>query len=542
MVDEMPPENHIPHDLQLDNAAGALAAQSPITPPNVPIEKLLRDLQVRQRELERQNETLRQAQLALEQQRELYFRFFRLSGDAMAIADPFGCFKQVNPAFVKLTGYSVEELVAQPFLDFVLPEDRQRTADEMRLQVAIRPSLLFENRYVCKDGKVITLSWTAYFDKDDGVTYATARDITALRQAEDWLEQFFTLVPDLLCIASTEGRFLKVNPAWPALLGYSEEEILATPFDQLIHPDDRAATSVAGSRQLAGEAILNFVNRFRCKDGSYRYLEWRTTPAIDNTLLFATARDITERQEAEAELKRSNTDLEQFSYAISHDMRQPLRMISSYMELLATALAGQLDAEKREFLGFAIDGAKRLDQMLVGLLEYSRVGRQGEPPVRVESRRLLEDTLLYLQPAIAEAQAEVHIEGTWPPIQVNPDEMLRLMQNLVGNALKFRVAGRKPEIVVTSKTAGSEWQMSVRDNGIGILPAQIDRLFQVFQRLQSRAHYEGTGIGLALCRKIAEHHHGRIWAESSGENQGSRFCLALPRNDSEIRQPGVGGS
>jgi len=585
------------------------------------------------------------------QRQEEYFRFFRLSTDAMCIADPFGCFKRVNPAFVLMTGFQEVELVAKPFLDFVLAEDRQRTAEEMRLQVAIRPSMQFENRYVCKDGKVITLSWTAYYDKTDGVTYATARDITALRQAEDRLERYFMLVPDLMCIASTSGNFLKINPAWQSLLGYSEQEILATPFIDFVHPEDKEATREAVSRQVAGEALLNFVNRYRCRDGSYRWLEWRTTQAINQVFIYATARDITERmrmeaslQESEArfrrmfekhdtvmllidpgsgelvdanaaaarfygysieqlktmridqinilspeetagkraqavqhesnvfvfphrlasgkvrtvevrsspvevagrvllfsiinditdreiataELKRSNAELEQFSYAISHDMRQPLRMISSYLQLLEAALVEQLDEEKREFFDFAIDGAKRLDKMLVALLEYSRVGRMGEPPAWVESRDLRDETLLLLQPMITEAKAVVHIEGEWPQVFVSPDEILRLLQNLIGNALKFRVAGRMPEVTLSSETTESEWRIVVADNGIGIIPDQIGRLFQVFQRLHARAAYEGTGVGLALCRKIAEHHGGRIWAESAGTGQGSRFCVVLP--------------
>ena len=228
------------------------------------------------------------------------------------------------------------------------------------------------------------------------------------------------------------------------------------------------------------------------------------------------------------ELKRSNTELEQFSYAISHDMRTPLRMISSYLALLDIALADKLDAENREYLNFAVDGAKRLDAMLVSLLEYSRVGRKGEPMAWVESRAILDEALLYLQPVIAEAKATVRIEGRWPRVRVRPDEMLRLAQNLIGNALKFRIAGRTPDIEVKSEVEGGKWRLSVADNGIGILPAQIGRLFQVFQRLQSRAAYEGTGIGLALCRKIAEHHGGRIRVESEGEARGSTFLVEMP--------------
>ena len=241
-----------------------------------------------------------------------------------------------------------------------------------------------------------------------------------------------------------------------------------------------------------------------------------------------TTQDITERKQAEAELRRSNAELEQFSYAISHDLRQPLRMIASYLQLLGTSLAGELNDEQSSYFGFAIDGAKRLDRMLVALLEYSRVGRLGEPPTWIESRAILEESLLFLQPTIAEAGATISICGEWPRVFVRPDEMLRLLQNLIANAVKFHLPGRQPEITVSSRIAIAEWCLVVADNGVGIAPAQLGRLFQVFQRLQSRTAFEGSGVGLALCRKIAEHHGGRIWAESGGDGRGSRFCVSLP--------------
>lgn len=268
-------------------------------------------------------------------------------------------------------------------------------------------------------------------------------------------------------------------------------------------------------------------------DGTKSLLEVFGSPVKDDQgrvwASLASFSDITLRKQVESEIRRSNADLEQFSYAVSHDLRQPLRMISSYMKLLEMELGDKIDGEKREYFNFAIDGAKRLDQMMVGLLEYSRVGRKGEPSAWVESRSVVDEALMFLQPAIAEAQASVSIEGEWPKIFVRPDEMLRLLQNLIGNALKFCSAGRAPEVVVTGAVNGNEWCVCVADNGIGIVPDQIGRLFQIFQRLQGRTAYEGNGIGLALCRKIAEHHQGRIWAESAGEDQGSRFCIALPQ-------------
>ena len=250
-------------------------------------------------------------------------------------------------------------------------------------------------------------------------------------------------------------------------------------------------------------------------------------------LCLGTTQDITERKQAEQELKRSNAELERFSYAISHDLRQPLRMISSYLQLLDAHLGDKLDGEQREFFNYAIDGARRLDQMLVALLDYSRVGRLGEPPAWVESRAILDEALLFLQPALAESGAQVAVYGIWPRVFVRPDEMLRLLQNLIGNAAKFRLAGRAPEIGISSSVSNGHWHLQVSDNGVGIHHGQKHRLFHVFQRLQSRSTFEGTGVGLALCRRIAEHHGGRIWAESAGDGLGSTFCVALPLPEEE---------
>ena len=298
-----------------------------------------------------------------------------------------------------------------------------------------------------------------------------------------------------------------------------------------VFPDDRSAVEEAWRAALASGD--SFAHEHRIVVGeSVRHVRQQAdlTRTADGSLLrsLGTTQEITERKQAEQELKRSNTELEQFSYAISHDLRQPLRMISSYLQLLEISLSDGLDAEQREQFKFAMDGAGRLDRMLVALLEYSRVGRLGEPPAWVETRAIVDEALLFLRPAIAEAQAKISVRGHWPRALVRPDEMLRLLQNLIANATKFRVAERRPEIRVVSRVARGNWCLTVSDNGVGIHPGQLGRLFQVFQRLQSRAHYEGSGVGLALCRKIAEHHGGTIWAESAGEGQGSSFRVSLP--------------
>jgi signal transduction histidine kinase len=166
--------------------------------------------------------------------------------------------------------------------------------------------------------------------------------------------------------------------------------------------------------------------------------------------------------------------------------------------------------------------------MLLGLLEYSRVGRAGEPPVWLESRAVLDEALLFLRPAAEEAKAAARVEGDWPRLKASPDGLLRLLQNLIGNALKFRRPGCVPEVMVSGELLPDRWRLTVTDNGIGLPPSQRGSLFQVFSRLRTPTEYEGTGVGLAVARKIAEQHGGSIRAESPGEGLGSSFIVELP--------------
>jgi len=348
--------------------------------------------------------------------------------------------------------------------------------------------------------------------------------------------------------------YLGGNKAFEQYLGLTPEQFIGKTVHDLAPAELAAQYDLADQALLARPGVQSYEASVRFADGTRHEVIFNTAvftnSAGEVAGLVGVMQDITERKQGELELRRSNAELEQFSYAISHDMRQPLRMISSYLQLLQRSLGDALDGEQREYFNFAIDGAKRMDQMMLGLLDYSRVGRKGEPLAWIDSRAVLDEALLFLRPLVAEAQAEIRIEGDWPHVFASPNELLRLLQNLLGNALKFRVAGRTPQLSVSSALiapdaghgghagvsaagkmpapAAGRWRFAVSDNGVGILPEQIGRLFQVFQRLQSRADYEGNGIGLALCRKIAQRHGGTVWAESAGEGLGSRFWLELP--------------
>ncbi|WP_199229359.1 sensor histidine kinase [Azospirillum sp. TSO22-1] len=233
-----------------------------------------------------------------------------------------------------------------------------------------------------------------------------------------------------------------------------------------------------------------------------------------------------------AELQRSNAELEAFAYAASHDLRQPLRTINSYLALLEQDLADRLDDETREYMAFARTGAQRMDRLIVDLLEYSRVGRRSRPFAAHPAADIIDGAVGNLEAAIGEAQATVAVAGDLPAIWGDAGELTRLFQNLIGNAVKYRAADRAPLVRIDCRAKGAEWHFTVQDNGIGIAPGDFERVFGIFQRLHGRDAYEGTGVGLAVCKKIVEHHGGRIWITSE-PGEGSVFHVALPRHEEQ---------
>ncbi len=223
------------------------------------------------------------------------------------------------------------------------------------------------------------------------------------------------------------------------------------------------------------------------------------------------------------ELARSNADLERFAYVASHDLQEPLRMVASYTQLLARRYQGKLDAD--EFIGFAVDGANRMQQLIQDLLSYSRLTSKGKALEVTESQTACNNALANLRQSIEDSGAVVTVESL-PAVLADATQLSQLFQNLIGNSIKYN--SRRPEIHVAASAAGNEWVFSIKDNGIGIEPHYFERIFQMFQRLHTRKEYSGTGMGLAICRKIVERHGGRIWVESQPE-QESTFWFTLPR-------------
>ncbi|QLK27255.1 PAS domain S-box protein [Natrinema zhouii] len=233
--------------------------------------------------------------------------------------------------------------------------------------------------------------------------------------------------------------------------------------------------------------------------------------------------------ETVSELEASNERLEQFAYAASHDLQEPLRMISSYLQLIESRYAAELDADGREFIDYAVDGANRMSEMIDGLLEYSRIDTQGDPFEPVDLDAVLADVLTDLQMMVEQSDAEIAVEPL-PEVQGDSRQLRQLFQNLLSNAIEYS-GDKSPQVDVTAEQRGRNWEISVRDDGIGIDPDDQDRVFQVFQRLHTREEYDGTGIGLALCRRIVERHGGEIWVDAE-PGEGSTFTFTIPADGS----------
>ncbi len=357
-------------------------------------------------------------------------------------------------------------------------------------------------------------------------------------EAEDELRRFFELSPIMLCIAGFDGHFKRINPAWQATLGHTTAELLAAPYIEFVHPDDRARTLEEGARLRAGNETISFENRYRCSNTSYKWLLWRAHADFQTNRIYAAARDITEQKQAEdalrataTELARSNEELAQFAHIASHDLQEPLRMVASFLQLIEKRYTDALDDEGKKFIGFAVDGAKRMQLLIQDLLSLSRVQTRGRSPERTDCAKVFRGVMTDLQIAVAEAEATVTCDAL-PTVMADSVQIAQVLQNMLANALKFRRS--EPVRIHVAATRGeAEWQFSVTDNGIGIDSEFFDRIFGIFQRLRTGNDLPGTGMGLAVCKKIIERHGGRIWVESE-PGRGSTFFFTIPDNKGPV--------
>ena len=360
------------------------------------------------------------------------------------------------------------------------------------------------------------------------------RDILKRREAEAERELFFMLSLDMLCIASSEGYFKRLNPAFTQTLGWSMEELLARPFLDFVHPDDHAATLSEVERQVVrGEKVLLFENRYRHKDGLYRVLSWKSVPQPGG-MMYATARDVTDLKRSEEELKEradqieaANKELEAFSYSVSHDLRAPLRHIDGFVDLLQKNGASNLDEKSRRYLNTIADSAKQMGLLIDDLLMFSRMGRVEMQKHTLNIEQLVKETIENLAPDMKGREVSWKI-ASFPQIHGDPAMLRQVFINLLGNALKYSRNRPSTQIEIGCTEEKEETVFFVKDNGVGFDMQYADKLFGVFQRLHSSDDFEGTGIGLANVRRIVQRHGGKTWAEGTVDG-GATFYFSLPR-------------
>jgi len=482
------------------------------------------------------------AELKLRESEARYRRTFELAASGIAHIGMDRRFMRVNRRLCEILGYPEAELLRLTGRDISHPDDldvinSQRPA----LYAGEIDAVRVEKRYLRKDRTPVwvALSMTVERDAEGRPTHEIAvyNDITAQREAEarvreseELYRQTFQLAASGIAHVGLDGRFLQVNRSLCDILGTTEGE--------LSHPDDKDLTDRERARVHDGEIdSVRFEKRYLRKNGTPVWVELAVALARDPhghpQYEIAIFDDITERKRAEEalraaheELKRSNAELEQFAYVASHDLQEPLRMVSSYTQLVMRRYGDRLDGDAKEFMNYVVDGAARMKQLIEDLLAYSRVGTKGKDfkPVPVENA--LKRAVTNLRAAIEESGAEVSHDAL-PTVNADEVQLAQLFQNLMGNALKFRGAG-KPHVHVSCSEKENDFELHVKDNGIGIEPQYFERIFMLFQRLHTKGDYPGTGIGLAICKKVVERHGGRIWVESE-PGKGSSFNFTLPK-------------
>lgn len=505
-----------------------------------------RQAEERGRELANQIQTVRRA--------EARFRnLIESATDTILTVNSAGEITYANPRTLNQLGYQPADLVGRK-IEILVPEEIRATHPALRAKFFGNPvaRLLapeLDIQAVRKDGTRFPVEVSlSPIESSGGIeALATIRDMTEYKKAGEYRAMLSAIVETssyAIATLTPELAALTWNAGSEKVYGYAAHEMLGRRIDILSAPG-RAAEAFAPSLEIRAAAVLQeFETQARRKDGAIIDVAVSIAPIRDQrgrlTAFSAISYDITERKRAEAELvartkelARSNAELEQFAYVASHDLQEPLRMVASYLQLIAQRYAGRLDPDADEFINFAVEGARRMKQLINDLLNYSRAGR-GPEPTTIDLEAALRRALDSLALAIEESHAEITSDPL-PHVLGDENRLYEVFQNLIGNALKFRGADA-PRIHVGAVCAGREWTISVADNGIGIGREYKNRIFAMFQRLHGRDEYPGTGIGLAICKRIIGRFGGRIWVESeAGHGAVFRFTLGAGEVDDDAK-------
>jgi PAS domain S-box-containing protein len=496
----------------------------------------------------------RNAAKVLAQMEGKYAGLLEAAPDAMVVVNQGGEIVLLNLQAEKQFGYRRDELLGQKVTS-IIPEGfaERLVADDLRSAedaLAQEIGTGIELNALRKDGSEFPIEiMLSPLESAEGMLITAAiRDITVRKNAEKHLAQMegryrglLEAAPDAMVVVNQVGEIVLLNLQAEKQFGYRRNELLGQKVTNII-PEGFAERLIADGLRSAEDALAQQIGTGielsgKRKDRTEFPIELMLSPlsGADGTLVTAAIRDISVRNAAEAdllhkveELNRSNEELGQFAYIASHDLQEPLRMVASYTQLLSRRYAGKLDSDADEFIAFAVDGATRMQRLIQDLLAYSRVGTKGKDLLSTSSEDALKHALSNLRGAIEESGAVV-THDPLPEVLADEMQLVQLFQNLVGNAIKYQKPGI-PKIHVAALNGGKQYRFSVQDNGLGIDPQYFERIFGMFQRLHKREEFAGTGIGLAICKKIVERHGGQISVESQ-PGIGSTFRFALTGSD-----------
>jgi PAS domain S-box-containing protein len=466
---------------------------------------------------------------------------------AIYMLDPKGMIVSWNAGAERIKGYTTEEIIGKNFSCFYPPEEIEKGKPEEVLRLTTSNDRYEEQGMrVRKDGSQFLASVTlTALRNPSGFLQGfseISRDLTERSESEVKYRGLLEAAPDAMVVVNQTGEIVLLNAQAENQFGYHRDELLWQKVKNII-PEGFAERLITDATRTVAEALAQQIGTGielsgRRKDGTKFPIEIMLSPleSPDGILVTAAVRDISVRRAAEellvktvGDLKRSNEELQQFAYVASHDLQEPLRMVASYTQLLEKRYKGQLDSDANEFIAFAVDGCNRMKGLIEDLLAYSRAGMSDQLPCRISGENALGEALTNLRAAVEESGAVVTHDAL-PTVTTNSTQLTQIFQNLVGNAIKYR-GPEPPDIHVSAiRNGGNEWTFSIRDNGMGIDPQYFERIFVIFQRLHGREEFEGTGIGLAVCKKIVEQIGGRIWVESQIK-KGSTFYFTLPERD-----------
>jgi PAS domain S-box-containing protein len=364
---------------------------------------------------------------------------------------------------------------------------------------------------------------------------------TDLVASEIHLRSYMEAALRAILAVSQDGRIVFMNGHTEEIFGYTRTELFGQDSAILLPQRFRAAYAAALQTYFAAPSVrvlgkdMELAGRRKNGDEFPIEIGLSYVQAQEGVIAIGFVSDITDRKRvrdqlahANSELRRSNIELELFAYAASHDLQEPLRVVTSYLRLLKRRYLGQLDAEAHEFIDFAVEGATRMKGLIEDLLSFSRAGTQGTDIQNVEAEILVQRAVDNLKAAIEERSAKVTWDHPLPEVAADAGLLVQVLQNLIANGIKFQKAGPPHVHVSVAERGLDEWVFSVRDNGIGIEPRHFGRIFRIFERLHSADQYPGTGLGLAISQKIVERHGGRIWFDSQ-PGEGCTFSFSIPR-------------